>query len=718
MKLLFLLIIIQKDILSTRAIIGLDSLTQVDNILKKPYKTYLYNTHEPSTTLSTSTTTGTPKPHVHCPLIKFKGSECECNLQAKYVRCRNLNNTFPVFTLRPYSMSALTNNTTDCIDDWHFDLKWNSFKNISILYETFYQFQAISTIDLSNADDGASQMPSSNQIEYLYLNSSGLANTRLHIHNLNLKANRIKFLNLTTTKQITVHVLDLSMNDIGYLRSDMKLCYLHLRILNLSNNRLDAINLNEYLYLDTLDLSNNTIDKINYTSVLKNDCELVVNLKHLNMSNNNLASVELTSFLFRNTIVQVDLSHNRLDRFNLDDLVKLKNLTVIKLNRNQIERLLFSMQVHETIESLVYLDLSRNNLHYVKDFTFGRMKNLLYLDLSSNQIKSIEPSAFMIHPYAYHGPGVLEKLDLSNNQLQHLDNRLFVYLTNLRYLKLASNHIRHLNPVLFQYNRHLQAIDLANNYLDNLNFTRHLRPVKYIKLVSNRLVALRNADVFHLKSIRHIDVSFNQISMIGNCTFYLIHKTINKFLLNNNQLGSISSCLFQQYEFKAKRFVEMAHNPINCTNSCDLLNSVRNEPHAVAYYGNECKYFNSNYFCTNADYERLNRYCQTWQHYCLNTFFDHIHSSGPVDSNDDNSNHTDDYDDDNSYYMHTDNGNQKFFMKHKNRITENTLSMKNHGLCNFRFGSNVFPLIFSIFVVFLFEWFFFTNSNKPVIHTK
>ncbi|RMZ99343.1 insulin-like growth factor-binding complex acid labile subunit, partial [Brachionus plicatilis] len=231
-----------------------------------------------------------------------------------------------------------------------------------------------------------------------------------------------------------------------------------------------------------------------------------------------------------------------------------------------------------------------------------------------NQIESIEVDAFSIDKRSYYGPGLIEKLDLSFNKLVHLNESIFSYLTNLRYLIISHNRLRYIDPAVFQGVNYLISLDLRLNKLENLTFltSRNFSELRHLRLANNQIEFLRPGQFMHLKSLNFLDLSANNIKYITTCAFYGLQNTIRRLFLNWNQISRLNTCAFT-LAFKHLRFVQIMHNPLNCTNNCEFFFTVYNPPYSINYQGVECLNNTLSFtrVCSQRHYDYIYSRCQS-----------------------------------------------------------------------------------------------------------
>jgi Leucine-rich repeat (LRR) protein len=165
------------------------------------------------------------------------------------------------------------------------------------------------------------------------------------------------------------------------------------------------------------------------------------------------------------------------------------------------------------------LDLSKNELTFVDEDTFGDCDGLFSLILHKNHIQEIQ---------GLHCKW-LKKLDLSWNNIQGLSNDAFQNLTRLQELDLSYNNLLFVEPKALDQLHLLRTLNLASNPLG-----------KELNYADDYTLALDN-----LINLTELDMS--------NCSFpdfplSLITGSVNlkRLVLRNNQISSLSDGLLHQ----------------------------------------------------------------------------------------------------------------------------------------------------------------------------
>ncbi|KAJ6644586.1 Slit like 3 protein, partial [Pseudolycoriella hygida] len=108
------------------------------------------------------------------------------------------------------------------------------------------------------------------------------------------------------------------------------------------------------------------------------------------------------------------------------------------------------------------IDLSHNQLTEVPGKLFDTTPKLIEADFSFNQISRISPLALQ-------NTISMKSLNLSFNKIDAIRASVFSNLPELEALDLSSNSIDVIDPDLFMYNRMLKTLNLNNNQLKQLD---------------------------------------------------------------------------------------------------------------------------------------------------------------------------------------------------------------------------------------------------------
>lgn len=317
--------------------------------------------------------------------------------------------------------------------------------------------------------------------------------------------------------------------------------------LDLSNNNLSS--LPDRLFasnidLKILDLSNNVISSVENTTFS------LGSIKYLNLRNNSLTKLD---FKLPQSLINLDLSFNRISFILKDSFSTLKQLTELKFSHNALHTLSTGLLTANTkleiadlsynnissigkvvffLHSLKNLNMQNNNLELI-DFTLPF--SLTYLDLRSNRIRNIKNDVFL-------GLNNLNTLKLNNNLLETVLSDLFKPLENLNEIDLQHNNLSFLANELFALNGNLKLVNFAENNISAVDQSAFVsQSIVYLNLTCNKIHCVN----FTLpKSLLFLDLSSNSIGQISKFSF-LNTTNLQEIHLNKNTLKDLPSKLFE-----------------------------------------------------------------------------------------------------------------------------------------------------------------------------
>ncbi|XP_041672916.1 vasorin b [Cheilinus undulatus] len=172
------------------------------------------------------------------------------------------------------------------------------------------------------------------------------------------------------------------------------------------------------------------------------------------------------------------------------------------------------------MENLEMLDLSQNKLTELPERVFEPLTSLRNLDLSSNQITHISEECF-------HGMALLERLYLYSNYIEAIHPAAFNGLENLLELKLQGNRLTSLPALTMP---RLLLLDLRFNVLPTLGPSDLQTPnLESLKLGGVGLTDLNKELIGSLQNLHELDISGNQLESFPSVlkeTHGLIHLSL------------------------------------------------------------------------------------------------------------------------------------------------------------------------------------------------
>jgi hypothetical protein len=336
------------------------------------------------------------------------------------------------------------------------------------------------------------------------------------------------FLNLNEFESIEANVL----TGLKSLRN------LYLNVISLSNiNNGSFLGMNKLAYLDLYD---DLISKIPNNSFID-----LPSLNVLNLGRNLITEIELNAFKGLTNLININLELNALTLlpsylFNHTSL--LRKLSIADNLIKQIEpSALCGLE-----KSLIQLNLSINRMDFIKLYHFANLGNLVLLDLSKNSFSSIESGAF---DYLEN----LQELLLNDNCLFQIHESQFTRLVRLRFLNLNQNLIKNFNLNSFKSQNMLTSLSLSSNLIERFIIGENLLPsLSFLDLSSNFLLKTFRIRIKYIlinlngnkmanfsltRQTVELDLSFNNLTLHSSF-FKFKNSNLRKLWLQNSILNS------------------------------------------------------------------------------------------------------------------------------------------------------------------------------------
>mgnify|MGYP006277382023 CR=1 FL=1 len=262
----------------------------------------------------------------------------------------------------------------------------------------------------------------------------------------------------------------------------------NIETLLLEAERIDSLVGMEYLTsLTTLELNDNyNIKDISPLAGL-------TKLTTLNLENNQVDNIEPLRNL-------TNLEHINLNNNLISDLTPLKgfmddNLRILEVAHNPV----FNQEIVSNLTSLERLNLAATGLDDIRILT--GLTNLTDVNLSSNAITDI--SAFEEIELTK-----LEKLDLSDNMIDSIEEVVWFFDESLREFNLSKNNISDINFV--QGLDNLEILDLSDNDIINIKVLTLVPTLKELYLKNNQIGAIQD-EFADMDKISILDFNNNQL---------------------------------------------------------------------------------------------------------------------------------------------------------------------------------------------------------------
>jgi Leucine-rich repeat (LRR) protein len=182
--------------------------------------------------------------------------------------------------------------------------------------------------------------------------------------------------------------------------------------------------------------------------------------------------------------------------------------------------------------------------------TFFKLRKLVWLDLSGNRIQHIGPNTL---------PKSLVTLDLSRNLLAIFPVSLQEHLHDLRILYVRDNLLTKVHDVTFQGLRsHLEKVDLSQNNIDELprhlfNRSTHVKAINF----DRNFITHVPSHAFSDMNILHLVLSYNYIRSVDVNAFATLENTLEYLDFERNFLTSLPAAI---HKLNRLRFLYLTSN--------------------------------------------------------------------------------------------------------------------------------------------------------------
>lgn len=277
----------------------------------------------------------------------------------------------------------------------------------------------------------------------------------------------------------------------------------------------------------------------------------------------------------------LDLSRNNLFFIKSSDFKQLSFLKCLNLSGNSIGQTLNGTEFQHLAE-LKYLDFSNNRLDLLYARAFEELQNLEVLDISSNSHYFLSEGITHMLNFTKNLK-FLKKLMMNNNGIS-TSTSLTMESESLKILEFRGNNLNVLWKdgdtryfKLFKNLTTLELLDISENslsYLPSGVFHGMPSTLKTLFLVKNRFKSFNWENLQYLKNLETLDLSSNQIKTLpmrlSNCS-----RSLKKLILKNNQIRYLTK-YFLQDAFQL-RYLDLSSNKIQIIQKTSFPENVLNK---------------------------------------------------------------------------------------------------------------------------------------------
>ncbi|XP_037047938.1 leucine-rich repeat-containing protein 15-like [Bradysia coprophila] len=353
-------------------------------------------------------------------------------------------------------------------------------------------FQNVRELDISFDRNGHL---SSDKLNYPFLEKLNASNSYMGLDSSD-------FANIPNVMEI-----DLSNNQISHV-GDHFSNLRQLKLLDLSGNSIEDVPPVENLILN---VENNAIElNGRLFSLIKNNVTLRLSWDKINHLDNDLYAMSDPPSLYRidvdeeNVIFRVTESNNtlRCSRYHF------QHIEFFSFRRDHFDNILELLAAMGP--SVRYLGLSSNYIGKITSTTFERFTKLRSLYIADTDLTVIEPNAFEHQKE-------LCIVDLSNNNLKHVDLSLLSGINNLKSISISNIHVENIQEKIKLLPSSVAILDASSNFIGKLNVDTFDNLTKLFDL------NLRNTSLFeiepnafqHTQGLTDLVLSYNHLKHVN-----------------------------------------------------------------------------------------------------------------------------------------------------------------------------------------------------------
>ena len=248
----------------------------------------------------------------------------------------------------------------------------------------------------------------------------------------------------------TSFALDISDRQLSYVLPNSLANLTDILFLLLSHNEFKTIECRAFdslMEIHTLDLSFNKLVSLCIDSFVN-----MYMLRHLVLSENKLSNVSHKLFHSLVNLQVLYLSGNSITQLEPSMFIEIPNLQILSITKNYLS------EIQNVSNSLLVLDISLNEF---TSLPFDLPRELAYLSLEQNHF-------VLINNFSLGSLNLLISLDLSHNDISFIPSNLFSTLQSLQHLYLDFNKLYEIDVHAFNGLSGVSLLILCNNFLETL----------------------------------------------------------------------------------------------------------------------------------------------------------------------------------------------------------------------------------------------------------
>ncbi|KAK9879045.1 hypothetical protein WA026_003861 [Henosepilachna vigintioctopunctata] len=322
-----------------------------------------------------------------------------------------------------------------------------------------------------------------------------------NISHLDVSGNNLEYWSDIGDGLRNLRVLDVSNNRLNSLLNYSFRTMNSLEVLNVSSNNISVIEPETFDNLDNLkclDLSDNIIATLTYKTFLP-----IITLQYLNMSKNQMGIISESWFTSLTKLQQLDVSWNKLQRVDPGSLELPSLARLLLAGNSNLGETGDSNILVSTGRKLQTVDASHIGLQQVPPSLTPSIRTL---KLSGNKIQTISCGDLDSYP-------LLQLLDFTSNDISFIEEDALGRLDSLTMLFLTDNKIREIPKSLPEK---LKVLGIEQNELDKIaeGDLQGLTKLEVLLLRDNKISIIEAKAFSQLGSLVTLDLSKNPVSVL------------------------------------------------------------------------------------------------------------------------------------------------------------------------------------------------------------
>jgi len=371
-----------------------------------------------------------------------------------------------------------------------------------------------------------------------------------------------------------VGYINVSNNNLTVLPNTFLIHFPKLRIIDVSNNRIEALHSNTFegISPNILLLDNNELEALS-------PLIFSASLRRLSISNNKISSIPSYTLHNLPDLQYINLAHNRLNSLPRDFLQTSSKIEDLIVSDNRLTRI--DPRIFDG-KQIGNVDFSRNWITLLTSHQFDIIQNIGQLDVSYNEITGLPNhlfntdieleldsldltgnSLYNIAPHFMPRARMLSFLRLGENYLSNIDRRSLQKYGKLIELDLHSNSFVKVSHSMFPFSASMITLNLADNPLtdiDNRTFAK-FPPLAFLDLSHTDLTHLDVEDLNGVPELETLSLEYSKLEKLHIDQF--LHVTnLNVLRLSHCELRSISEINFGS-QLNSLTELYLNHNPFH-----------------------------------------------------------------------------------------------------------------------------------------------------------